>query len=272
MNQLREKLNAPFRPETMEWRVLQSNVRKDGTPWAQVWPYVSAKHLMERLDDVFGVEGWQDTYKEGRGGFVCELSVLVDEKWITKSGASGAVSKDRGGEGVDPVKEMETRAFRRACEKLGVGRYLHLLPTLYASTYKDDRGRFKGKVKGKDGREQWYSWDPPRLWPGEERVLPERRLPTAQPQVVEEAKAVAPAVAPAKPATAVGMMGETEESAVRRELFTMLNDEPFTQADRVIALRVIEKIGNLVGLKAYLKQWQDEKVKRGMVVRERVPA
>ena len=63
--------------------------------------YITARHVMDRLDKEVGQENWTTNYREVMGRIICELSIYIDGKWITKcdgaddssiEGAKGALS------------------------------------------------------------------------------------------------------------------------------------------------------------------------------------
>ncbi len=92
-----------------------------------VFWYISARDVMERLDDVFGVGGWKDSYETAfdKKLVVCRLSCKIDGEWVTK--------EDVGGESEQPDeddrhKSAFSSALKRAAVKFGVGRYLYNAP------------------------------------------------------------------------------------------------------------------------------------------------
>ena len=62
LNLMLTQLRQPFRNEDIEWRIQSSGV-KDNRAWAKVLAYVQARAIQERLDEVFGILGWQVRYK-----------------------------------------------------------------------------------------------------------------------------------------------------------------------------------------------------------------
>ncbi|PZA06734.1 MULTISPECIES: Rad52/Rad22 family DNA repair protein [unclassified Meiothermus] len=109
------KLSEPFPASEVQWRVeaLSKDKRR-----AMVVPYVDARTVLDRLDEVVGPEGWQDHYevlveKEGNYAVKCRLTLLE-------------VSKEDVGEG-DSLKAAFSDALKRAAVKFGVGRYLYRL-------------------------------------------------------------------------------------------------------------------------------------------------
>src|SRR2546430_16758915 len=55
---------------------------------AMALAYVDARAIQDRLDDVLGVEGWQDEYTTLEdGSVVCRLRLRLGGDWVTKMGA-----------------------------------------------------------------------------------------------------------------------------------------------------------------------------------------
>jgi hypothetical protein len=86
--------------------------------------YITARVAMNRLDNVFGPEGWYDRYRPGGdNSVVCTLTVrLPDGTELTKEDAGGAAGMADAG---DDDKSAHSDAFKRACVKFGVARYLY---------------------------------------------------------------------------------------------------------------------------------------------------
>ncbi len=118
MNQLIEQLAEPFAPEDIEWRVGSTNADKSK---GMALPYITARAQMNRLDNILGPENWRDEYVQIPGGFLCGLSIRIDNDWITKW--------DGGGDSdIEPIKGGLSDAFKRAGVKWGLGRYLYDIP------------------------------------------------------------------------------------------------------------------------------------------------
>lgn len=112
-----QHLHAPFPPNEIEWRVGSTSADKSkGLALA----YLTARHVMERLDEVCGVGNWQDRYEFHGKRTVCYLSIRIDGEWVTK--ADGA-----GDSEVEAEKGAISDALKRAAVKWGVGRYLYSL-------------------------------------------------------------------------------------------------------------------------------------------------
>lgn len=116
-------LHKPFPPNEIEWRVGSTNSDKTrGLALA----YLTARHVMERLDSVCGAANWQDRYEFHGGRTVCYLSIKIGDEWITK--ADGAGDSD-----VEAEKGAISDALKRAAVKWGIGRYLYDLGQTWVS-------------------------------------------------------------------------------------------------------------------------------------------
>jgi hypothetical protein len=85
--------------------------------------YVTARTIMNRLDEVVGPESWYDRYIVGQNSVVCELTIILpDGTHLTKCDAGGfAGMSDQG----DDEKSGFSDAFKRAAVKFGPARYLY---------------------------------------------------------------------------------------------------------------------------------------------------
>ena len=110
MDQVGIALRKPFPVERLRWR--------KGQGGSGELVYITARDVMDRLDAVFGVGGWQSRYEFLGGRMVCNLSVRVNGDWITK--ADGADDSN-----IEGAKGGISDALKRAAGSLGVGRYLY---------------------------------------------------------------------------------------------------------------------------------------------------
>lgn len=99
--------------------------------------YIDARQVMDLLDEVMGPENWQDHYREVAGNVYCDLSLRVDNTWITKSdcGSQSQFESEKG---------QASDAFKRAAVKWGIGRFLYSLPSVRVKAVEngtDDRGK-----------------------------------------------------------------------------------------------------------------------------------
>ena len=118
MEGIMAKLQAPFTPEEIEWRVGNANKEKlKGMALA----YVTNRAIQNRLDDVFGVFGWKNEFREWRNNSqLCGISVKVEGEWVTKW--DGADDSD-----FESTKGGLSDAMKRAAYQWGIGRYLYEL-------------------------------------------------------------------------------------------------------------------------------------------------
>jgi hypothetical protein len=145
------KLREPFPIENLEWRVQQCGARGDKI-WAIVLPYIQARAVMDRLDHVFGVYGWDTKLNVISSGTYMGLSCVIT--------AHGHVCREDVSEftPVEPLKGAASGAIKRAAVHFGIGRYLYDIDgVLFANI--TDNGTHKGKTK--DGKE--FRWNPPSL-------------------------------------------------------------------------------------------------------------
>jgi hypothetical protein len=92
--------------------------------------YVDVRAIMDRLDNVLGVENWQDRYQLlPDNSVMCRLRLRIGERWITKSDVGGPSEQPDGG---DRLKAAFSDALKRAAVKFGIGRYLYRLPQQWA--------------------------------------------------------------------------------------------------------------------------------------------
>lgn len=123
-----QDLRAPFPAAEIEWRVGSTNSDKSS---GLALAYLTARHVMERLDAVCGPENWQDRYEFHGTRTVCYLSIRIHagdptkvSEWVTK--ADGAGDSD-----VEAEKGAISDALKRAAVKWGIGRYLYDLGNIW---------------------------------------------------------------------------------------------------------------------------------------------
>ena len=115
-----EKLSAPFPEEEIEWKV--AKVFK-GRGIALVVPYISARSVMDRLDEVVGPDGWSFDFELLPDGTVKgKLTVL---------GVTKCDRGDIGGEDSTGTKGSTSDALKRCGVLFGIGRYLYRAPRQY---------------------------------------------------------------------------------------------------------------------------------------------
>ena len=118
---LLRQLKEPFNPNFIKWRVGQTT--QDKTKAAAL-AYLDAREVYKRLDDVCGCGGWTSKLIEIKDGFTCELSILIDGQWITKSDSADFTD-------IESIKGGASSALKRAAAVWGIGRYLYYLPRVW---------------------------------------------------------------------------------------------------------------------------------------------
>jgi hypothetical protein len=85
--------------------------------------YITARQVMDRLDEVFGVFGWQVKFEAMDPRNVkCSLSVNVDGEWITKEDFGFSDNENSADSG---IKGAASDALKRAAVHFGIGRFLY---------------------------------------------------------------------------------------------------------------------------------------------------
>ena len=129
---LLKQLKDPFNPSFIKWRVGQTTTDKKK---ASALAYLDAREVYKRLDDVCGCGGWQSKLIEIKDGFTCELSILIDGQWITKSDSADFTD-------IESIKGGASSALKRAAAVWGIGRYLYYLPRVWVD-YDADKKQLK---------------------------------------------------------------------------------------------------------------------------------
>jgi len=150
MKKLQEQLHAPFPPGEIEWRVITS--KGGAKPFAIVAPYVDARAITRRLDEVFGIDGWTNNIQIVNDGVICTLTVWMEDKWISRSDGANTTK-------IEPVKGGISDALKRAAALFGIGKYLYYVPTPLFADLSTERIS-NNTVKLDDRR---YYWKPPEI-------------------------------------------------------------------------------------------------------------
>jgi len=109
-----KQLSAPITPK---WRV--QSTTKDGK-WDICVPYLDARVVQQRLDDIMLPQCWSNTYEAESG--TSSISILINGEWITKSdvGTDSNVEKEKG---------KASDAFKRAAVLWNIGRDIYSIGT-----------------------------------------------------------------------------------------------------------------------------------------------
>ena len=80
--------------------------------------YITARDVMQRLDEVFGVDGWEDSYDYVGGRMICTLRCRFGSEWVSKS--DGADDSQ-----IEGAKGGISDSLKRASVKYGIFRYAY---------------------------------------------------------------------------------------------------------------------------------------------------
>lgn len=175
IKKIQRLLADPFEAHDIEWRAQQSGVSGSSKPWVMVIPYITNRAIQQRLDDVVGIDGWKNEFKEATSGkgYLCGLSIRFGDNWITKWDGSEYTQ-------VEALKGALSGAMKRTAVQFGIGRYLYSLDTEFA-TCNPVESRFKANGEfisiplnksNKGGPRMNAEWFPP--------TLPDWALPSAK--------------------------------------------------------------------------------------------
>jgi hypothetical protein len=148
---LAELLAAPFPASEVRWKPQTVSGNR-----ALAICYIDARAVIDRLDEVLGIDGWTDDYAVlPDGSVVCTLKAKIGDAWISKVDVGGPSEQPDEG---DRRKAAFSDALKRAAVKLGIGRYLYRLPR------------------------QWVDWDVQKRCFVRTPTLPPSVLPPAKPK------------------------------------------------------------------------------------------
>lgn len=151
-------LKKSFPDKDLNWRIGNVGLRKNGKVWATILPYVDARAIMDRLDEVVGQSNWKDHYKHLDDGVECHLSIRIGSEWVTKVDGSPETK-------VEAFKGGYSKSLVRAAVKWGIGRGLYDMPIMYAKEVeRGTTGAINSPVKPKGSDKTYYlTWIPPKL-------------------------------------------------------------------------------------------------------------
>lgn len=199
-NKYFEEFGKPFPASDVSWRLQYVNEqRMQGI----AVPYLDARAVADRLDEVVGQNRWKDTYtpwhesvsgKKTKSSQLCTISIYDDElgQWIDKT--DGAEDSD-----IEAVKGGLSDAFKRAAVKWNIGRYLYSFNTVWVAA--EARGNSYVIPESENAKlEKAYNDTVARMFgtpaPKQTTTQPAQKQNT-QPQPVKQKKAETPPPAPA---------------------------------------------------------------------------
>ena len=142
-------LTAPFPETEWDWRVQQAKIT-NGKPWVLVVPYVDARAVQYRLDEVVGAENWGARYRHDNGGVFCTLSLRINDEWVSKEDGSDPTE-------TEAFKGAISKAFVRTASAWGIGRHFYEQTPQFAEIVPEKTPNAKYvKIDG-----QAFYWVPP---------------------------------------------------------------------------------------------------------------
>lgn len=150
LSEIMDALKKPFSEKDLQWRIQRSGIT-NGSPWAVAIAYIDSRAVQNRLDDVMTPAYWSDSYETIPNGFICTLSLKMEDGWVSKS--DGGEMTD-----IEGLKGGLSDAFKRAAVKWGIGRYLYDIPEEWVEfvekgngeTVKIDGQYFYWRIKSKN--------------------------------------------------------------------------------------------------------------------------
>lgn len=143
-------LDAPFPASRLKLRLSMTN---NDAGKGLVTPYIDARDVEERLDQVLGKAGWETKVSHlalpnGKARTTVVLRAKIGDTWVERSAAAGDRSEDA-------AKSAVSEALKIAACQLGVGRCVYDLPKPYIDCQKTGRGKL---IIPKDYRYQLPDW------------------------------------------------------------------------------------------------------------------
>jgi len=129
-----------------KWRVQSFSKYK---PEATCVAYIDSRQVMDRLDEVAGIESWQRDHKEIHGNLYAGIGIFCQEiGWVWKwdCGVESKTEKEKG---------ESSDSFKRAGVNWGIGRFLYELAIVHLPANEIKREGKYPHVVDKDGKRVW---------------------------------------------------------------------------------------------------------------------
>lgn len=131
-----EALKRPLTIDEIDFRI--QSINNGG--YATILAYKDARTDMNRLDEAFGVCGWQRKHELINGQLFCSVGIFDGSQWVWK--------QDVGTESnTEAEKGQASDAFKRACFNLGIGRELYEYPVISIKLDPDEWEKGQGNAK-----------------------------------------------------------------------------------------------------------------------------
>lgn len=127
MDEITKKLRKPLSIDQVEFRV--QSVSTKG--YVTLLAFKTARTDMDRLDEVFGVMGWQRRHTRENHNCIISIWDEKNKQWVEK--------EDTGTESFsDKEKGLASDSFKRAGFNAGIGRELYNYPKMFLQLYPDE--------------------------------------------------------------------------------------------------------------------------------------
>lgn len=146
IKEIQEILARPISEDELKYRVQRTGVNKNGKNYAVLVPYISARTAITRLNEAFGLFGWQNDVEDFKTGVKSTLRIKNPEtgEWVQKVDV-GAESN------VEKLKGSVSDALKRACVLLNVAIELYESGEVFGNECnKNDEGSIRCKTKSGD--------------------------------------------------------------------------------------------------------------------------
>lgn len=155
VEEIERRLAEPFREDEIEWRVMRAFKGRNGKNYAFVAAYIESRAIQNRLDEVLGIDNWENTFSELHKGVLCGITIhLPNGKKVTKYDGADLTA-------FEVTKGGISGAFKRAAVQFGIGRYLY---NLKEKIVEISPQKINGGIYMKDSKNgiEGY-WVPPQL-------------------------------------------------------------------------------------------------------------
>lgn len=119
MKTIEEKLLELKKTIPFKWRI-QSAYPKNAPTNVIMIPYIDARDVQERLDEVIGASGWQNSFEQVGDALHCSIGIKINDEWVWKSdrGTKSQTEKEKG---------EASDAFKRAAVMWGINRDAYMV-------------------------------------------------------------------------------------------------------------------------------------------------
>lgn len=158
-----------------KWRVQSFSKNK---PSATVVAYIDARDASDLLNE-YAIYGWSDEYYEVSGNTYCKVGVVMPDGTIQYRSDCGVESNQ------DAEKGQASDAFKRACVKWGIGRFLYSLGIEYVNANEIKTANNWPYAVDDNGKRIWdlteYINNKKQSHGGQQQQQPQYQKPQAQP-------------------------------------------------------------------------------------------